>query len=365
MYTLFTGPVESLYPRYTAPNWANVRQQLRQNLTRIQSYYGRQPYAVNAKHLLAKMIIAAALPITLEAYRYYSHAQRVSIDTTGALFLTSSTNWGRLHHGEFYNCPEVIMVDYSEFDYEEVARDWRNAKAVRVLYHPYMDLSLATPEAKHYPPSEKLAYISINMAMLLVQYRAFCLEEQAIALSLGGTTRNVYQFIAMHVLPNMLNSHVDVALVNRMSALAEGLVFPEAEYMHSVFTPFVTDKVDACLELLLLYSSKVTIRVHDLQASIPTVGYKSGIDATVLPDNVDTLQLRWAYFLSRVPYIRLMTIMTLQTMRGKTALGREINELRNKIQRLERDGSLRRMLSGQLLESTELELADLLNLLTA
>lgn len=365
MYTLFEGPAEPLFPRYTPPNWSNVRTQLRRNLTRIQSYYGRQTYAVNAKHLLAKMIIAAALPTRLEAYRYYINAQRVSIDTTGALFLTSSTNWGRIQRGNFYNCPEVITVDYSEFDYDAVQRDWRNAKAVRVLYHPYMDLNMSTPDAKYYPASDKVAYISINMAMLLVQYRAFCQEEEALATSLGIPARNVYQFLAMHVLPNMLNSHVDVALLNRTLALAEGVVFPESDYMHSVFVPFVTDKVDACLELLLAYSSKVTMRLNDLQACLPTVGYNNGVSATVLPDNVDTRQLRWAYVLSRVPYMRLMTLMTIKTMRGQTALGREVNELRNILMRLERDGSLRQVMSGQLLDTTVLDLDDLLNLLTS
>ena len=305
---LLPNPAVS-YPRYVPPGWSNFKYQLQINLARVKGYYSTHPTAVNAQHLLIRMIHAMAIPKSLPVDRFYDNVANLSSDISSVFFLTSSYGYGKVHDGVFYNCPEVLFADFTPFDYEDVNLNWRTAEAVKVVYHPYNDLQMNLPEPERYPARTDFAFISINLAMLMVQYRAFRNEEIAYQRTSGIDMRSIYQFVRMHVLPNMLNSHLDIALMNIAKTIAEDGQLDLTTSMHSFPLINVRKPVTDCLTNYCLYFSKVGKGVEVVLNSMPLVAHGSIQQALYLPDDIYVGHNKWALMLAWLPLLEMSLVL--------------------------------------------------------
>lgn len=296
---------EVSYPKYSPPGWSNVKYQHQINLARVKNYYGNRPTAVLAQHMLIRLIHAVAVPKSLPLDRFYDNVANLSSDISSVFFLTSSYSYGRFHNGVFYNCPEIIFADFSPFDYEEVNLNWRTAQPIKVVYHPYSDLRMNLPEPANYPERAETAFISINVAMLMVQYRAFRNEELAYQKISGTDMRSIYQFVRMHVLPNMLDSHFDIALMNVIGNIAKGIEPDNTKSMHSFPLLDVTTATKNVLGSFYSYFNKVAKSNAVFFESMPLVAHGSIADALYLPDDTILGNNRWAMALAWLPYVEL------------------------------------------------------------
>lgn len=297
------------YPRYDPPGWSNVKHQHQINLARVKQYYGNRPTAVMAQHMLIRLIHAMAIPKSLPLDRFYDNVTNLSLDISNVFFLTSSYGYGRIHNGVFYNCPEIIFSDFAPFDYNDVDLNWRTAQPIKVVYHPYSDLRLNLPEPNNYPERNEIAFISINIAMLMVQYRAFRNEEIQFQRISGTDMRSIYQFVRMHVLPNMLDSHVDIALINIVKAITEGKQVDITKSMHSFPLLDVTANTITVLSSFARYFSKVSKSTPIVFESMPMLAHNNICDALYLPDDAYITHNRWALAIAWLPYLEFILNM--------------------------------------------------------
>jgi len=361
MFDLFQRQVGASFAQYTPPNWMNIKSQLGSNIQRIKRYYGENPTAVKADHILARLITSIAIPKSLELPRYYDNVQRVSMDVAMALFFTSSISFGRVKGNDFYNCPEIILADFSGFDYEYVDTHWRDVSAVKVDYHPYTDMNMILPEPSHYQQVNNLAVIRINPAMLMVQYRAFRAEEEAISSLTGEDQRSLYQFIRMHVLPNMLDTHLDHAVLNRMTRLINGVEMIPMRYRHSFALIEMQSKVDEALAQQIRYYSLANRSFEVMLHSVPLIAHSRMVDLLEKPEIAPTQQVMWALELSKLPAIRMLMLLSPDI--AKTANASFINKTIRYLVQLKNNHILRRMLPANIVKEVELDVDDILNLL--
>ncbi len=281
--------------------WPYVKQGLRANLTQILSYYRGNPQAVRSDHLLVKIIQAMDIPLSLIYDRYFSLVDSYALDLSMVLKLTSSLYKGQVWNGVFYGPgnDEIIVAHTGDFDYNKVQKEWMNVSPVRVLRHAKSDLYMNLPDGYRNTTESGLCVIAINIPLLMCQYywfrKSYWLEDHDV------DTRTTMMFIHMYVLPNMLFSHLDQALFNRMHKLSKKEELGRSTQRHPFAQVSYDYKVDQCYQAVLGNLNRQEKNFAGILQNVPAALKDNMVDVMKVPDMAPTRQVTWALAISRFP----------------------------------------------------------------
>ncbi len=284
------------------PKWNYVKTGLAINLERVLTYNRLYPFALPGQHFLVKLLAAIAGSLATPLERYYDRVDSLALGLSMTLGMTSSYNRGRVHDGVFYGegCTEVLLLDDDYFDYFKAHERWQEAQPIKVLEHPKSDLRFLPPLGRTTSPEQGLVVISINIAMLAVMYRAFELQKQRV-----GGTKSMYHFLGGWVIPNMLRSHVDIAVFNRYKRGALGISDHQNE--PTLGHPFRLAEygyiVDECVQWSLEHVKRQHRNFHTTLSNLPAVRAPNMLHALLMPDMPPTLQVDWALHAARLQAI--------------------------------------------------------------
>jgi hypothetical protein len=270
--------------------------------------------AVRGNHILVKLIQSMDVPLSHNLERYYANVDAVSLNRSMALKMTSSVYKGKLWDGDFYGPghDEVLLVHTEVFDFERADNDWKNVTPVRVLRHPRSDLYLNLPNGHLTGTETGIVVIAINLSMLMVQYRAFRLEQDRLT---GGmdSEQSTMMFVHMYVLPNMLFSHLDQALFNRMRRLQAGDAVGQPTRRHPFALMDYAPKVDKCYREVLENLQRQGKNFVGVLQSVPAASRGNMEEAMHVPDMAPTRQAMWALAISRLPMLDFVLTMAKDT----------------------------------------------------
>lgn len=306
MQLFFNTPCSISYGLLRYTQWDYVRQGLLRNLLTVQSFYYSRIYSVKSNHFLARLTNTLNISFLHSIERYYAIADAKAANIAAAMKMTSSMQRGALFNGVFYGpgCTEVIMMDNSSFDPFEVYKNWKTAQSVKVVIHPRSDLSLMLPNGKNTGLEKGLAVISINIPMLAIQYRAFAEEQLKISDEQNIGTQSVPHFVHRYLLPNMMASHLDIAIFNRIQNLLNGKPLAEVTRAHSfALVDYSSQATKVHTEILEDLRSK-SMEYKAILSSIPAISKDSLLEVMVLPESAPTRQIFWAEVLSRIDVLR-------------------------------------------------------------
>ncbi len=308
MYTLF-----NLLPTVgkgisRAQEWNYVRSGLRANLGAVHRYYRQNPMSVKSDHFLIRLLYSIGVPMLQSLERYYYNVDAVALNMSMPLKMTSSISKGDVFEGVFYGAgvSEILIAHNDSFDFVQANRDWRNVSAVQVLRHPRSDLYLNLPNGSNTGVETGLAVIAINIPMLAIQYRAFRFNEIATREGTGANQLSVGHFIHMYVLPNMLGSHLDQALFNRIDKMQRVAPLGESTKNHSFYQNDFSQKVDRLYQDILTNLGKVTHDFTGTLRSIPVAIKDNAEEAMQMPDITATRQVLWALVIARLNAVNFL-----------------------------------------------------------
>lgn len=308
MQSFFNNPSEINYGISTPGEWRVQKENLLRSLNSVEYYYRDRVFSVKSNHFLCKLLNTLAIPYNLSLDRYYLNiVSRANIQYSMAMKMTSSIYRGTLFNGVFYgsNTPEIILSDNSHFSPYEVHNNWKTAKSVNVVKHCKSDLDILLPNGRDTSSETGLCVISVNIAMLAVQYRAFLLEQ-----SLKGQDQNILttaNFVHMYVLPNMLSSHLDLCLFNRFSNMVYGKPNGEVYKKHPFALPSFEFHVDKILYKIYKEIKDKNIEYKQVLKTIPAITKNDSEEVLIIPENATTRQFVWAEILSRIDCIDMLT----------------------------------------------------------
>jgi hypothetical protein len=350
-------------PTMYATNWHYARDGLRHNLKKVVEFYHTHSMAVESEHFLVRLLQSITTPKALPLDRYYAIVDALSLNLGMALKMTSSISKGHVFPGTFYGpgCTEVLIADDADFDAAAVTRNWENVQAIRVLRHPRSDLGLNLPDGKRTGSEEGIAVIAINIPMLAVQYRAFRLREDEYAARTGEPGRTIQQFVHMHVLPNMLYSHFDYVMLNRIYNLESGRPLGESTKPHPFYITDFSQKLNAVHSTILTNLKAVGQDFTGVLRSIPVVTKETLDDALAIPEMAPTRQVVWALALSRFPAINLMVDLVEGGNQGgaQTRNQQQLNILMQAVRQYRSGGYFSSVLSGDVLYDVDEEMDNL------
>lgn len=308
MYNLFNLMSTAAFGSHAYPEWRYVRDGLKRNLGTVIRFYRKNPMAVQSSHFLVRLLQSITVPHSHNLERYYDNVDALALHVSMALKMTSSIAQGRIFDGIFYGQgnPEIIMAHNESFDIFEAHRNWQNVCPVRVLRHAKSDLGLNLPDGTKSGSESGLAVIAVNIPMLAIQYRAFRLNEQMLVEGRDESQRSIMQFIHMYVLPNMLFSHLDMAIFNRLDNRRRGLPLGETRKEHSFFLPDLHVKADKAQTEILHNLRGRGKDFTEILRNVPLVTKDNLEQAFGLPEIAPTQQALWALVIARLPAVAFL-----------------------------------------------------------
>lgn len=340
-------------PVFRPPEWSYINEQLQKNLNTVVNYYSARPFAVKSNHFLSRLINSISVSFNHNLERYYDIVDARALSFSMTMKMSSSLFRGNIFNGVFYGdgTNEILMAVDDVFNPYEVDANWRTTSAVRVLYHSRSDLDLLLPNGKTFSNEKGYAVIAINITMLAVQYRAFLKYQKTNFIDKGLSPQTTAQFIHMHVLPNMLGSHLDIALFNRAFNLLMGAPMGENTKKHPFYLTDLTAKVDKSYNGLIELFKRRNSLYRTIMATFPTVEDKNFLTISKLPDNAQTKQITASEVLARLPFIYFFT--TLAKISQSRLNGSEENYFRKEFKHLQTNKIMDSFLPKDMIFDTE------------
>lgn len=372
MYNLFNKTYSSIGSVSLDPNTDLIKRVYTILLNSITKYYRTRVMSVKNNHLLCKIINTGFIPISYDSDRFTEIAYSRSPYIAKHFNLTSPISYGKIFKEIFYlDCNEIILFDDSDFIHDEVINNWEFVSAVKVINHPFSNTSFLLPSGDsnflsnketysnlgvNYLYSDKgLVTISINIGMLLTQYKGFLLNN----IFNTEDKLSIPHFVHMYVLPNMLQTHVELVLMNRLMNLHYGSPMGVSYKSHPFSMPNYDRKLDSVLSYSLKRLKDSTNNFQTMLSNIPSISNKSMLESLYMEDVARTKQVWWALLLSRLNIMKF--ILDVSNERSISNNRGYINALKIDIKNIQRDSTFKMILPKDIEQDVNITFNEMLS----
>lgn len=294
------------------PFWPYIKDGLRRNLETVISYYRRNAFGVKSQHFLVRLLHSINVPFSHNLERYYAIVDSFSLHLSMSLKMTSSIYAGKIFDGVFYgpDCPEILIAIDDGFDIFDAHDNWKDLRPINVLMHSRSDLGLNILDGTNTGSETGIAMLTINIPMLAVMYRAFSLNEDYVTEGDPDSRLSVMQFIHMYVLPNMLHTHLDHAIFNRIDNLQKGAPLGESSKRHPFYITDFSSKLNGVHRTILDKIYKSNYDFSTVMRNVPLINVKDVRELLVIKGIAVTRQVEWALALARIHALKFLFIAT-------------------------------------------------------
>lgn len=319
-----------------------VKGNLAKELNKLVMYYRENVHAVHSNHFLTR--IMNQLPISLQDNLDYYYLKTLDrgMDISMSLKFTSPIHKGKVFDGMIYGegTKEIYIVVNEDLDnYRNVS--WKDLAPIRVLSHPRSSIFFNPIKNEPFESEVGVAVFTLDIPMLMIQYRKWLTDTNAYNRELSD--RSMMQFIAMCVLPNILFSHLDVAIFNRLNQWRYGMAPNESIPRFPVAIINYTNQLD---KVLLELNDKLTRHKKEFEgvlSNIPAISSQNYLSVIRIPPMAVTRNNKWALVLSRLPTMQFLFKHSaeLNIQRNMT----ERNEVLRQLREMKYDRTIEQMIS--------------------
>lgn len=317
MQSLFNRPSNSQRGVVIPPSWSVTRQGLMRNLMLVSEYNRDRAFMTKNGHLLVKIINTIRVNYQAPIERFYEHVenQATHVSTHFRLIneLSSTSNPENTFYGD--GVKELILTHTEAFNIYEAYQNWELQEPVKVLLHPKTDLGMHIPTGVSYSDEGGLAVIAINIPLLMVMYRGY-IHDQLAKMKEGQQPKPTSCFVRSYVLTNMLASQLDLAIFNRMMALATKRPIKPPVRTHAVALASWDAQVDRALQEVIQRLENTTMPLNDMLCNIPSVIAVNASEVMALPPAAPTRQYSWVEIIARLPVLVSMAILSPDKLRS-------------------------------------------------
>jgi hypothetical protein len=288
------------------PNWNFIKEGLKNNIETVENYYKTNIRPVRSNHFLVRLLQSITISKQLELDRFYNNVDSIALNHSMMLKMTSSIYKGNIFRGVFYGgtTPEILIATDEYFDIYETNNNWKNVSAVKPILHSKSDMNFQLPNGVEHSNESGLAVIVINIPMLAVQYRAFCIDEWT---RNPDNPRGTIHFVGAYVLPNMIKAQTELAIFNRIYNKINNIESNNDNRSKHPF-PLLNYKgyLDNAIDDVVEYLNKSSKSFRTIFHTLPSVYNEDMYQSLIVPDILNTRQVDWALVLSRLKMIEFL-----------------------------------------------------------
>lgn len=307
MYQLFQEQPNDPAGGYVFPDFRRVQAGLQHSIRKVQEYRRSNPAGLNGSHYLIRLLHSLNVPMSLPTHIYNDRVSDITFNLGMAMRMTSVLSRGRVFApGPFYgrNMAELIIANIDPYDIDAGEQNWENLEPIRVLYHPLTDLQINVPDSRFDTEEAGTAVITINVPMLAVQYRAW--RKWMAATIKDESPRSIMQFLMTFPLPNMLRSHVDIAVMNRTINQYFGVPMPQVRSRNPFYLTDWTPNVDRGIEAWLAYANNRKWSFDTMLSNMPVVAHRNMHEVIRLPEMAYSQQIQWTIIVARLALVTFL-----------------------------------------------------------
>lgn len=349
MYKLFTKKAVSNNSVIKPPTFEYIQRTYQRELAKIVEYYNTRVYAVQSNHLLCRILTTGYVPVQYPLDRFMEVAYTRSPYVAKYFNITSDITYGKFFDGTFYGPgnDEILLYNEDYFNPFDALENWKSLKPITVLEHPVSDFGLLLPNGKDINTAKGLVVVTINLPMLLVMYRGFLQRQGVMQTQEDASHLGVSHFVHMFVLPSMLESHLEIVLLNRVKNLFYSAPMSSSLKHHPFHVINYSDKVDKiALEVIKHLKDKQTLYTQYLKC-IPSFYKEDMQEFLLMPDMAKTRQVWWCLLLTRLGTMKFL--LDIGEKKGISSNGTYINRLQLDIKQLNRENLISSLLPSDLL----------------
>lgn len=324
---------------YNIPNEAMLKRRYLEDYTKLHSYLLSRKFILPNDHILIKLIKSVNVSFKRDLYDYVETVRDATPDLEAMLKLTSPLNFYLPNYKtNFYNnkCTEVLISVREDFDITLAMKHWKNLEPLRVISHPFTDLSY-TPLVGKYVSSNAsgMVYIFIDVPKLMFQYRMWVREQLNNKQPVGELSK----FLIDYPLFNLMKSHTDVAMFNRIHNVLRDKQSDPYNPKISLATIDNTKYAEGAAQVFVSQIIKSPIRFDEIIQNMPTVFNKDFLNVIRLPDIAKTRQVKAVLVGARLKLFEfLLEVNAVQ----KSSINRSwLNTISNELKYLSNENILR------------------------
>ena len=316
------------------------------------SFYQTRVHSVKSNHLLCRLLITSSPEFDQDNERFAQYAQTKAPYLSKHFGMTSSIGSGKTKESIFYgdDIDEILLYTESYFDPFTILNDWKNIQAIKVINHPFSCLIPKLFNGKKKESGSGISVVGIDIALLLMQYRGWLIEQKQRQEETGSVLSEGH-FVSMYVLPQMLRTHTEIAIFNRLTNLNDGAPMTEMLIKNSFVVLDYHSKLDKALkDVLRFIKDKSALYSYSLK-TIPCAFEENMQKALLLPDVAPTVQVWWALIIARAS--TLAAIMRIGGRKGIISNSSILIKAKEEISRLLDSDQLKNNLAGRTLYDQE------------
>lgn len=301
MHQFFREPPRRKTGAIVYPQLPFLRRFYTRSITDIKAYYRRHPKRVDSDNLLGRILVHIPRRWDLDDQRYRRFVEDTSVGVARAFNITSPTYRGRVHESGISLGPqtdEILIASENDIDLKRPERDWVNWAPFQYLYHTRTDLGMPIPN--NTLPGKGSGVATIDIPLLALQYR-YWLKTQA---EQYDQPESVFRFIGSYVLPNSLDSYLDIAVFNRIARLSRGIGMPKYPTPHPFYLADYSDRIDRFGKWLLDSQAWRNVDLEQIPSRTPMILAENLHQVMRLPKDPVSRHNDWALQIARLPYIR-------------------------------------------------------------
>lgn len=284
-------------------------------LKRVKGYLRNRDKFVHSNHIFLKTLRTFNIDPTLELFEYHDKVIKNVEDVAKAnginTMLNTPMSTSKMSHLYGQDVTEVYLMINNKVDLMTIEDDWESKPSVKVLRHDVTNIDL-TPMGKDYDGGFGYAVLKVDLVLMMHQYRLWYLKQLR---SKADFLKPTTAFISNHVISNMLDSHFNMAMFNRLVALYRGVDVWETKTKIPFPTANFTRQMDKYLFKLIgilncrrMYYGEYLkqIALLDVDLDQESLNTTSALDLAMLPNVITSRQTTWIYVLARIPFLSFM-----------------------------------------------------------
>ncbi|URG14148.1 hypothetical protein [Pectobacterium phage vB_ParM-25] len=319
---------------YTPGAMNLLRNNAQSNLVRTKYWYRKSVHAVESDHILVQVLQHVAVQYLGNDEDFYYRVNTQADKIIRALGLNNEVQLsGALSKNSFFpkSVREFIICVKRRYPTNlDVTDIWMDLEPIKVISHPFTDLTMQTRNGEDYPIGKAGAFLELDIGLLALQFVKWKANVQAYSEVKPLVTQFVYQY----PLVKMISSDIDTCFFNRLAARWEHKPMvsqPKRIGLASVDLNTPADSVIADLINRLRTANKDFLT---LPAQIPLIFLDNLADKLRIPDTFFNRQNLGIYTLAYMRYLAFLAwagkeTKTQNNTRVAQYLDRYFNRLKN------------------------------------
>lgn len=312
MYTLFNSDQMLRQTNTTVFGLDYVKRELMgTQVERYKQYRAMNPGFLKSDHLLLNVLNLIDIPFDGDLPDYYLRVNGIVNRLAGQLGFCNAAHHGRVStRSHFYGkgvSEIVIAVGDDDLTPAQIWFGWRDMCPVRILSHPVMGCGIVELDgtlALTGVPDGAMSVVELNIPLLACQYHLWRMAVRTMAPE--GHSLPAAHFITQVILPNLLPSHLDVAVLNTVHHLLGAEQYVKVDSDVPFYTTDLWPRLTKGLGEIVSKFSNQTSFYKDILSNTPVFGQDNLLQTVKMPDIAYTNQAIWALTIARLPCIALL-----------------------------------------------------------